>query len=128
MSIFRLNAMADISYAWFLKAFGQDATKDIMQRCSRFLEEALELTQSLGLSREASHALVDYVHDREAGRPGQEAAGAEITLGILSNVVGINLDEETENELGRVWSNIPRIRDKENAKRIALNEAPSSKE
>jgi hypothetical protein len=47
--------------AWMLKCFGPEISADSKERNYRFIEEALELVQALGCSREDAHKLVDYV-------------------------------------------------------------------
>ncbi|MBK8521450.1 MAG: hypothetical protein IPL54_11480 [Chitinophagaceae bacterium] len=44
---------------WMLKCFGEEISKDVVERNHRFLEEALELVQSLGCKKAEAYQLVD---------------------------------------------------------------------
>ncbi len=87
---------------WMLICFGAKVTADIPERSHRFLEEALELTQSLGCTREEAHQLVDYVFERSVGAPGQEVGGVMLTLAALCGPAGLDMMVEGERELARV--------------------------
>lgn len=102
--------------AWVLDCFGRGDSYNVEQRNWRFLEEALELVQSLGCHREAAHALVDYVFERPAGDPKQEVGGVLLTLAALCTVSRISANACGEDELARVWSCIDRIRAKHASK------------
>lgn len=102
--------------AWALACFGQAISTDRVERCDRFVEEALELTQSLGWTADRAHALVDYVFSRPVGEPTQEAGGVMVTLGALCEVAGVDMQAAGEIELTRVWSKIDVIRAKQATK------------
>lgn len=68
---------------WVLKCFGPDIADDKLERNHRFLEEALELVQSAGCTKEDAHSLVDYVFGREVGEIHQEIGGVMVTLSAL---------------------------------------------
>lgn len=102
--------------AWLVKAFGEAVALDKSQRNHRFLEEALELVQSLGCTREECHALVDYVYGRPIGEPFQEAGGALLTLAGLCAANDIPMAKAGDTELARVWSKIDLIRLKQASK------------
>lgn len=101
---------------WVVTAFGFEIADNQAERGHRFLEEAIELAQAVGTSREDAHALVDYTYGRPIGEPGQEVGGVMITLAGLCAAIGINLDAEAERELSRVWTKIDAIRAKQAAK------------
>lgn len=86
--------------AWMAEAMADDPT-DLPERVARFGEEALELQQALGQTREDSHALVDYVFDRPAGQPAQEMGGTMTTLALLAVVARLDMVECGERELAR---------------------------
>lgn len=85
---------------WMAVAFKHDPT-DLPERVARFGEEALELQQALGQSREDAHALVDYVFDRPVGEPAQEMGGTMTTLALLAAVTSLDMIECGERELAR---------------------------
>lgn len=68
---------------WVLECFNPIIADDMTERSFRFLEEALELCQSIGCTREQAARLVEYVYGREAGRKGQEVGGVMVTLAAL---------------------------------------------
>ncbi|WP_210206249.1 hypothetical protein [Rhizobium leguminosarum] len=89
-------------HKWMLACFGAEVTADIPERSHRFLEEALELTQSIGCTRKEAHQLVDYVFDRPAGNPAQEVGGVMLTLAALCDPAGLDMRVDSEKELIRV--------------------------
>lgn len=101
---------------WAIEAFGRAVAMDKVQRNHRFLEEALELVQSLGLEREDAHLLVDYVFDRPRGDPAQEVGGVMVTLGTLCVARDLDLASASTNELERAWRDIDKIRAKQKSK------------
>ncbi|MBY5846392.1 hypothetical protein GR204_06325 [Rhizobium leguminosarum] len=102
--------------AWVEACFPASAHTDRDERTHRFLEEALELAQASGCSREDAFSLVDYVFARPEGEPDQETGGVLITLAALSNINGVNMEDAGERELTRNWARIDQIRAKQAAK------------
>jgi NTP pyrophosphatase (non-canonical NTP hydrolase) len=99
-----------------MECFSMQVCRDGVERNHRFLEESLELVQSLGCTRSEAHQLVDYVFDRPIGEPEQELGGTLLTLVALANCHDMDLDKAGEIELARVWKNIDKIRAKQAAK------------
>lgn len=104
-------------HEWMLECFGPEIEADRQERADRFIEEALELAQTMpGFNAGRAHALVDYVFGRPVGERHQEVGGVMVTLAALCNTVGLRIDEEAERELARVWTKIEAIREKQAAK------------
>lgn len=101
---------------FMLACFGVEIANDGIERNHRFLEESLELVQSLGCTASEAHQLVDYVFWRAIGEPHQEAGGVAVTFAALCNAHGINGAVAAEHELTRCWSKIDKIRAKQAAK------------
>ena len=101
---------------WMMACFSNEIVRNRQERNHRFLEESLELAQSLDCTREAAHALVDYVFDRAQGNPLQELGGVMVTIAALSNVHGLDMDEAADIELARIWQDIDKIRAKQQIK------------
>ena len=101
---------------WVVAAFGEKIAADTVERNHRFLEESLELVQSLGCSASEAHQLVDYVYGRPEGEANQEVGGVLMTLMALCNAQGIETERSAESELARVWKKIETIRAKQAAK------------
>lgn len=97
---------------WMMKCFGAISTGDREERNHRFVEEALELAQSLGCTADDAHKLVDYVFGRPIGEPHQEVGGVMVTLAALCSAADLNLVQSAETELARVWTKIEAIRAK----------------
>ena len=98
---------------WILACFGPAIAADKAERNHRFLEEALELVQACGSTREEAHRLVDYVYSRPIGEIGQEVGGVMLTLAALCLAQGEDMDAAGEAELARVWTKIDAIREKQ---------------
>jgi hypothetical protein len=102
--------------AWLDACFPPAVRTDRVERTHRFLEEAMELAQANGCSREDAIALVDYVFGRPIGQPDLEVGGVLVTLASLCSASGINMDDAGERELARNWDRIEAIRAKQQSK------------
>lgn len=112
IDVFRRNV-----YKWLCDCLGVWKANDKKTRVYRFLEEALELAQATGCSREDALALVDYVYNREPGVVEQEIGGVMLTLAGLSSAIHApELSVCMNNELDRVIKNIDKIRLKDSLK------------
>lgn len=111
-----MSVFQRIVRGWTVACFGEKIADDKVERNHRFLEEALELVQSLGTTPSEAYQLVDYVYSRPAGEPTQEVGGAILTLAALCNAQGFDLDTCGEVELCRVLGKIEKIRAKQAAK------------
>lgn len=101
---------------WMKACFGTRIAADRVERNHRFLEEALELVQACGGTRDECHQLVDYVFGRPTGDPSQEVGGVMVTLAALCLANGLHMHAAAEEELDRVWTEIDSIRAKQEAK------------
>lgn len=102
--------------AWLMECFSMETCRNGAERNHRFLEEALELVQSLGCTSSEAHQLVDYVFERPAGEPTQELGGVMVTIAALCFPHELDMKAAAETELARVWKNIEKIREKQEAK------------
>jgi hypothetical protein len=96
--------------AWGEFCFQESSMINVGERTHRFLEEALELAQSTGCSKEAAHELVEYVFNRPKGESAQEVGGVMVTLAALCNSIGTWMIRDGEMELYRI--NQPEIIEK----------------
>ena len=103
-------------HPWLMACFGPEISANRVERNHRFLEEAIELVQSLGCTRSEAHQLVDYVFDRPVGEPMQEVGGVMITLAALCLASDLDMHEAGEVELARIWTMVEKIRVKQAAK------------
>ena len=87
---------------WLLHCFGEVISRDKIERNHRFLEESLELVQSIGCTKEEAYILVDYVFDRKIGDPTQEVGGVMVTLAALCLANGLDMHKDGETELFRI--------------------------
>jgi hypothetical protein len=101
---------------FLLACFGEAIAADKTERNHRFLEESLELVQSLGCTAAEAHMLVDYTFGRPAGVAHQETGGVMVTLAALCRANGIDMDAAGDDELRRVWGKIDVIREKQKNK------------
>jgi hypothetical protein len=68
----------------------------------RFFEEAAELVQSAGMTREEAIRQVEYVYGREVGEPFQEVGGTVITLQHLATALEVDIEDAAITELDRI--------------------------
>ena len=95
---------------WIEDCFGKEIANDKIERNHRFLEESLELVQSLGCTASEAHHLVDYVFNRDKGEPTQEVGGVMSTLTSLCLANNMDLETCAYTELNRVDQ--PEIKEK----------------
>lgn len=102
--------------AWITACFPTSARENVSERSHRFLEEALELAQTTGCTKEDAQLIVDYVFDRPTGAQEQEVGGVLVTLAALCNVLKLTMDDAGDKELARNWERIEAIRRKQASK------------
>jgi hypothetical protein len=104
--------------AWMLDCFDPTISNDRLERRDRFIEEALELAQTLPeFTANRAHALVDYVFSRPVGFVEQEVGGVSVTLAALCHAEGIDQGYWANAELERIEQ--PEVRDKIRAKQAS---------
>ena len=103
-------------FKWCKSCFGKGAINH-KERVLRFLEESLELAQSLKLEKTDVLKLVDYVYARPLGVPTQEVGGVQIGLLALCEFLNISAQEAENEEFTRILTVNPQhFIDKQNAK------------
>lgn len=98
---------------WALGCFGATIVGDRRERSFRFIEEAIELVQSSGLTKEEVHQMVDHVFSRPVGKLDQEVGGVQVTLGVFCTSHQIDLEDASRVELNRIWEKMEQIRGKQ---------------
>lgn len=111
---------------WMQDCFGPIISADKRERNFRFLEEALELVQACGCTRDEALKLVDYVFSRPVGERGQEVGGTMVTLAALCLAQKLDMHDEGERELARISQPevMTRIRQKQAGKRDVMGPLP----
>ncbi|UTU07872.1 hypothetical protein CcrC1_gp186 [Caulobacter phage C1] len=100
---------------WLQAAFGGRFTSP-QDRALRVLEEAVELTQAVGIGRDVARRMVEHVYDRPAGDPVQELAGVLNSTLLTATALGVDGYEEGSRELAQAWKRIDLIRAKQKDK------------
>lgn len=98
---------------WLLQCFGESISRNKLERNHRFIEESIELVQSLGCTKEDVLMLVDYVFDRPLGDPYQEVGGVMVTLAALCLANDLDMHDDGEIELNRIWGKMDVVRQKQ---------------
>jgi hypothetical protein len=78
---------------WARLCFGDKVAADRRIRNFRFLEEALELVQAAGCTKEEALQLVDYVYNRPVGELPQELGGTMVTLAAWAEAHGLDMTQ-----------------------------------
>lgn len=91
-----------LACAWAGACFGEEHCMDQRIRAMRFLEEAIELAQAMGLEQDMVGKLSDHIYARERGEIYQEIGGVGVTLLVLAQSVGLSADACETGELRRV--------------------------
>ena len=98
---------------WAISCFGPKIVQDKVERSHRFMEEAIELVQACGTTKDEVLQLVDYVYNRPDGEIYQEVGGVLNTLALLCNAHDVKMMEAGHVELDRCWAKSPQIREKQ---------------
>lgn len=109
---------------WMEVCFGERIAADKIERNYRFFEEAIELVQACGITKDECLQLIDYVFGRPVGEKKQEVGGVMVTLAALCLPNGIDMNNAGEAELERCWKNIDKIRKKQASKEIKSSSLP----
>lgn len=102
---------------WMKRCFSPATVSNPRERAFRFLEEAVELFQSMDCTKEEAQSLVDYVFGRPKGETEQEIGGVSVTLAALCDAADIDWQRAARDELERI--NSPEVLAKIRAKRAA---------
>lgn len=103
-------------FKWMIQCFGLEISHDKQERNQRFIEESIELVQSLGMPKQEVAMLLDYVYNRPNGEPRQEVGGVLVTLAALCGPNDLDMESCGEDELARIWTKIDKIRAKQATK------------
>ena len=76
---------------WMLQVFGKEVLEDKKERSHRFAEEAMELLQATGYTREELQQMIDYVYNRPVGVVSQEVGGVVHCLSALCSADQLSL-------------------------------------
>jgi hypothetical protein len=106
----------DRALTWMRGCFLRPDAMLLQQRSFRFVEEALELSQATGTSKQDVMRLVEYTYSRPTGTIMQEIGGVMVTLSGLASAAGESLKHCAETELQRCIDNTEKIRAKDLAK------------
>lgn len=115
--IFKVKLRKEIPYqervqTWISDTFDPDQVTNIPERCFRFVEEAIELAQALGMQREDMYRLITRTYGREPGNVFSEIGDVAITLNGLSTAVNIDMIAAAEAGLSNNIKNAQAIREK----------------
>lgn len=97
---------------WLLQCFGKEIATDSQERAFRFIEEALELAQAIGVTENEATQVLKYVYRRPTGEREQEIGGVMVTLAALCYAIDVDFEAVSVKELMRVKEKIEKIRAK----------------
>lgn len=99
--------MSKIAYEWAGRCFGWVHVKNGAVRGLRHVEEAAEICQVLGVSKEDVIKAIDIVYSRPPGDLLSEIGGSILTLSVLCESHNIDLEYAMLKELNRVLAKDP---------------------
>jgi hypothetical protein len=103
-------------YAWALDVYGE-RTKEPRYQAFRFLEEAMELAQTQGLTLDDFIRTAQYVAARKVGDTKIEIGDTRLCLDILAENLGLSVDGCYTSCLARIQFLDPdKCREKDDAK------------
>lgn len=89
---------------WANATFGAETADITGERIRRFLEEAIELAQAVGLEQEEVENMVEYVFARPAGAVAREIGQVGVSLLALAEHLNVNAEHEERTEFERIIS------------------------
>lgn len=101
---------------FLLDAFPDDPVIRPKVRVLRFLEEALELAQSIGITKEKALEQLEYTYARPIGEPRQEFGGTVFTLAAVGLALDMDLDTAGHDAVDEAYGRIEQIREKQKTK------------
>lgn len=84
---------------WVIDCFGYSSLISTKSRSERFIEESIELVQSVHMPKEHVLALVEHVYSRPIGDVEQEVGGVMVTLSALCTSQNITLSRASNKGL-----------------------------
>jgi len=116
MRIVTEDAQAEVAN-WIHEAFGGVFNQDVKERSLRFLEEALEVVQSAGLSRADADKILTYVYTRPVEpQVSTEIGGAFTTLCAVASCLQVDIGLAYSVDRNKRWENMDKIRAKQEMK------------
>lgn len=115
-----IKALTKIAVEWGLRCFGTDHMRNKSVRALRFVEEALELAQACGVPAEKAVECVNVVYSRPVGHAFQEVGGSMVTLAVLCDTIGVDLEDAFEIEVRRCLSKDPAHFAERNKQKLGL--------
>lgn len=105
---------------WIRAVLSEESATNAPERSLRLAEEALELTQALGVDKDSLHKLVDYVYSRPPGKPEQEIAGCLVTLYGVASALRVSAQQAFDAEYIRISQPevMDRVRRRQAEKRV----------
>lgn len=94
--------LTGLSFDWAIRCFGKEHVTNGAVRGLRHVEEAVELAQALGNTKDDVIKVISIVYDRPIGEVYDEIGGSLLTLVVLCESHGIDPQEALEHELKRV--------------------------
>lgn len=88
-------------HAWVVDFFPEHGV-NVPERARRFVEEAIELAQAVGLEGTEVQRILDRAYSRPAGEPLQELGGSMVSLAALAEAVHLDAEQAGEIELRRI--------------------------
>ena len=101
---------------WLERCLGRQTLLSRKDRAIRVLEEAIELAQAAGISRDKALEQLDHTYGRPKGRPGQEIAGVLNAALLAAEAYGYDGLTLGLDELARAEDAIDVIRQKNQSK------------
>ena len=114
---------------WGARCFGEDHMRDPIVRAARFIEEAAEWVQAVGLPKDHAQRALDYVYSRPPGDPAQECGGVSNTQYALASALGLSVAECEAKEISRCLTKSPEhfaARNRDKIEKIDATPTPST--
>lgn len=107
-----MNKFQKIAEDFLKRTFNKKIIYSKEERAYRFLEESLELVQSLDIPKDKVLEFIEYVYNKPEGYPSKEIGDVQITLACMCVGLGIDLEEVSYERMRAALENAERIKER----------------
>ncbi len=106
-----------VVFNWVERVFGAGIARNVIERATRVLEEAIEVAQAAGVTRETALAVLSRCYGRDVGDVRDEVANLSVTLLALCGTLKVSAETLERDEIERILA-IPEghMRDRQSRK------------
>lgn len=115
-----IKILQQVAYNWAVRCFGLSHVQSPTVRVERCVEEMVEAAQSISVPKEVVLKIVEMVYSKKPGDFLQEMGGVSMTLAVLCESQGWNIEDLLVMEINKVHTNPPEYYRNRNKMKVDL--------